>query len=73
MTRTNERLAVIQRVYTAWAAEQGDIAPDPRYATAGESQYPEGIEALSAPLAAQAELQRRTEEALRAAGLPVTV
>lgn len=68
----DQRLAVIQEVYTTWAAEQGEITPDPRYAKEGPSQYPEGILALSAPVAAQDELQRRTIAALEAAGLPVT-
>ena len=71
MSIQDERLAVIARVHQEWAAEQaGLVSPDPEIAVDGPSQYPEGVETLSAPANAQADLHRRTVAALRAAGLP---
>ena len=66
-----ERLAVIARVHQEWTTEQaGSVSPDPEIAVDGPSQYPEGVETLSAPADAQADLHRRTVAALEAAGLP---
>lgn len=68
-----QRSDVISRVYREWSLEQaGTVAPDSRYATSGDSQYPEGLEALSAPARAQMDLKQRTDAALTAAGLPVS-
>jgi hypothetical protein len=67
-----ERNRIIGEVYREWAAEQADtFEPDPRYRDNNPSQYPETAEALSAPPNRQDDLQRRTETALREAGLPV--
>lgn len=63
------RLAVIQQVYAAWEAEQGNVQPDPQFARSGPSQYPEGIVAVSAPTPAQDDLYGRVREALKRAGL----
>lgn len=72
LNRQERRLQIIARVYQEWSLEQaGRVAPDPRYAKGGASQYPEGVEVLSAPAEAQADLKRRTDEALRKAGLPL--
>ena len=68
-----KRLAVIQRVYRQWAAEQTGVQPDPQYVHDGPSQYAEGMVALSAPTAAQDEFHRRVEAELKAAGLPPRV
>lgn len=69
----DQRLIVIARVQREWALEQaGKVKPDRKYARAGRSQYPEGVEALSASDKAQADLKSRTDEALREAGLPVS-
>lgn len=65
------RSQVIAAVYDEWAADQR-TTPDRAYAHDGPSQYPEGIDALSAPTSAQADLYRRTQQALRDAGPPVT-
>lgn len=64
------RTDIIAAVSDAWEKEWvGRTRPDPRYSTDGDSQYPEGMVALSAPVEAQDELARRVREALREAGL----
>lgn len=71
MSIQDQRLAVISRVHQEWAAElAGKVTPDREIAVDGPSQYPEGVETLSAPADAQADLHRRTIAALEAAGLP---
>ena len=63
-----ERSRIISRVHAEWAAEQaGQFTPDPRYAD--DPAYAESPELISASPEAQAELLRRTTEALEAAGL----
>jgi hypothetical protein len=68
-----DRLTVIRAVYAQWEREQGAVSPDPQYVRTGDSQYPEGVVALSAGAAADADLHRRVDAALVAAGLPVRV
>lgn len=72
MSAKDERLAIIQRISREWELEQaGRVEPDPAYETDGPSQYAEGIAFMSAGPEADAELHRRIQDALRAAGLPV--
>lgn len=72
MDTQQKRLAVVQRVYQEWAAEQRPT-PDPAHARTSPSQYTEGIAVVSATAAASDDLQARTDAALAAAGLPVTI
>lgn len=70
MSLAAQRAAVIADVHRAWALEQaGNVTPDPAYADNDPSQYAEGIEAVSADAAAQADFARRVDEALNAAGI----
>lgn len=63
------RLAIIARVHQEWALEQaGRVEPDPTYSHNDPSQYTEGVETLSASPEAQADLARRTIQALLEAG-----
>jgi hypothetical protein len=53
----DERLRAIAEAFGRWEARyERTTTPDPVYARSGRSQYAEGIVALSAPPAAQAEL-----------------
>ena len=67
-TVQDRRLAIIQRIYREWAAEQATIQPDAQFAR----EDADGFEVLTAPPSSIADLQHRTDRALRAAGLPVT-
>jgi DNA topoisomerase-1 len=66
--------AVVGRVTAEWAAEQaGRVTPDPVWSAAEPSQYHEHADVLSASDSAQADLLRRTREALKEEGIEVKV
>jgi len=67
----SKRNRIVAQVYSEWAAEQAGKVPLTEYAQDGKSQSAEGVEILGASADAQADLKRRTDAALIAAGLPV--
>lgn len=64
---TDERQAIIARVYAEWAQELTDqVVPG----DSAESQAAEGAEILAASVAQNDDLKARTDRALAEAGLP---
>ena len=65
-----QRSKIITQVYTEWAREQVDsFTPNPAWAGANPSQFPEHAELLSVGEDAENDLFERTTKALEEAGL----